>query len=154
FVQIARGMALELGLPMDWQIVEERDDQRLRTEALQALLAEEDLAELVNVLRLLSKGEVPRSVGAVLDAVTTALYTLAQLTDAQAWHALPRPSPLSQAAVEDVLQQLATLNFSDARFTKARNGDIAAARREDWATLVSQGLAGGPFLRGNKVYNE
>jgi len=154
FVQIARGMALELGLPVDWQIVEERDDQRLRTEALQALLAEEDLAELVNVLRLLSKGEAPRSVGAVLDAVTTALYTLAQLTDAQAWHALPRPSPLSQAAVEDVLQQLATLNFSDARFTKARNGDIAAARREDWATLVSQGLAGRMTLGEDTYYSK
>jgi ATP-dependent exoDNAse (exonuclease V) beta subunit len=89
FVQIARGMTLELGLPMDWQIVEELDDQRLRTEAMQALLAEEALAELVNVLRLLSKGEAPRSVVAVLDGVATALYTLAQQTDAQAWHALP-----------------------------------------------------------------
>jgi ATP-dependent exoDNAse (exonuclease V) beta subunit len=154
FVQIARTMPLELGLPMDWQIVEELDDQRLRTEAMQALLAEEGLAELVNVLRLLSKGEAPRSVVALLDTVATDLYTLAQQTKAQAWHALPRPAPLSHAAVDAVIQQLATLNFSDARFTKARDGDIAAARREDWATLVSKGLAGRMTLGEDTYYNK
>jgi ATP-dependent exoDNAse (exonuclease V) beta subunit len=45
--------------------------------------------------------------------------------------------------VAEAIQQITTLNFSDdARFTKARDGDVAAARREDWATLATQGLAG------------
>ena len=71
FIQIARGLALELGLPVDWQIVEDLDDQRLRMEAMQAFLAEDALADLVHLLRLLSKGEAPRSVVGVLDAVAT-----------------------------------------------------------------------------------
>ena len=142
FVQVARGFALELGLPVDWQIVEGQDDQRLRAHAMQAFLADDALDDLVRVLRLLSKGEAPRAVVGSLADLATDLATLAQQTAAEAWDVLPRLEPLSPAAVEDVLQQLSTFTFADTRFTKARDGDVAAARRETWADLVTKGLAG------------
>jgi hypothetical protein len=142
FVQVARGFALELGLPVDWQIVEGQDDQRLRAHAMQAFLADDALDDLVRVLRLLSKGEAPRAVVGSLTDLATDLATLAQQTAAEAWDVLPRLEPLSPAAVEDVLQQLSTFTFADTRFTKARDGDVAAARREAWADLVTKGLAG------------
>jgi ATP-dependent exoDNAse (exonuclease V) beta subunit len=154
FVQIARGLALELGLPIDWQIVEELEDQQLRIDAMQALWADEALAELVTLLRLLSKGDAPRSVVAILEDLTTELLHIAQQTEAQAWHALPRPSPLSPAALEAALQAIATLRFAEARFTKARDSDVAAARCQGWATLVSQGLAGRMIAGENTYYRK
>jgi hypothetical protein len=95
FVQLARGLAPELGLPIDWQIVEEFDDQRLRTEAMQALLADGALAELVNSAAPAEqrRGSSIRSCSP--DDIATELYILAQQTDTQAWH-----SPPTYAAAE------------------------------------------------------
>ncbi|HEY5869162.1 MAG TPA: UvrD-helicase domain-containing protein [Candidatus Tectomicrobia bacterium] len=151
FVQIAGVLALELGLPVGWQIVEELDDQRLRVEAIRVLLAEDALAGLVNLMRLLSKGEASRSVMAFLASVATDLYDLSQQTAASAWQALPRPQPLSQAALDAAIHQIAAFGFSDGRFTRARDADIVAASCEDWPTFVSKGLAG-RIVAGEDTY--
>jgi len=111
FVQIAGVLALELGLPVGWQIVEELDDQRLRAEAMRVLLAEDALAELVNLMRLLSRGEASRSVMALLASVATDLYDLSQQTAAQAWQALLREQPLSQASFDEAIHQIAAFGF-------------------------------------------
>ena len=132
FVQIAGVLALELGLPVGWQIVEELDDQRLRAEAMRGLLAEDTLAELVNLMRLLNKGEASRSVVALLVSVATELYDLSQQTAAPAWQALPRAQPLGQAALQEAIHQIAAVGFSDGRFSKARDADMAAASCGDW----------------------
>src|SRR5712691_3887205 len=151
FVQIAGVLALELGLPVGWQIVEELDDQRLRAEAMRVLLAEDALAELVNLMRLLSRGEASRSVMALLASVATDLYDLSQQTAAPAWQALPRQQPLSQATLDEAIQQIAAFGFSDARFTRARDADMEAASRNDWTTFVSKGLAG-RIVAGEDTY--
>jgi len=154
FVQIAGVLALELGLPVGWQIVEELDDQRLRAEAMRVLLAEDALAEVVNLMRLLSKGEASRSVMALLASVATDLYDLSQQTAAPAWQALPRQQPLSQAALDEAIHQIAAFGFSDGRFTRARDADMAAASCADWTTFVSKGLAGRIVVGADTYYRK
>lgn len=141
FLQIAGGLAFELGLPVGWQIVEDVDDQRLRVEAWRALLAADALADLVNLMRLLSKGEASRSVTALLASIATDLYDLAQQTDVRAWRDLSRMPPLAPEDLQKAIHDVASFNFTDGRFRKARDGDIGAASQGDWVTFVSKGLA-------------
>ncbi|MGQ4807029.1 RecBCD enzyme subunit RecB [Candidatus Entotheonellaceae bacterium PAL068K] len=151
FIQIAGGLALEVGLPVAWQIAEDIDDRRLRAEAMQVLLKEDALPEWVTLMRLLSKGDATRTVSRQLFNIVTDLYDLAQQTEATAWQSLPRPPPLSQEDLREAIHQISAYAFSDERFTKARDGDMAAACREDWEAFVSKGLAK-PILYGKDTY--
>ena len=151
FIQVASALALELGLPTGWQIVDEIDDQRLRAEAMRDLLSEDALEELVTLIRSLSKQEVTRSVIDALSSIATNLYDVAQQTQRDAWHALPRLPRLSDAAVDAVIRQIEALTFSDKRFDKANQNSAALAREGDWGAFISKGLAS-PIATGANVY--
>jgi ATP-dependent exoDNAse (exonuclease V) beta subunit len=151
FIQIAGSLAMELGLPAGWQIVDEIDDQRLRAEAMRDLLSEDALEELVTLIRSLSKQEVSRSVIDVLASIATSLYDLAQQTPREAWHALPRLPHLNGAALAGVIEQIAAFEFKDKRFTKANHDGIASAQDGDWSKLLTKGLAA-QILAGKEMY--
>jgi ATP-dependent exoDNAse (exonuclease V) beta subunit len=151
FIQIAGSLAMELGLPAGWQIVDEIDDQRLRAEAMRDLLSEDALEELVTLIRSLSKQEVSRSVIDVLASIATSLYDLAQQTPREAWHALPRLPHLNGAALAGVIEQIAAFEFKDKRFTKANHDGIASAQDGDWSQLLTKGLAA-QILAGKEMY--
>lgn len=151
FIRIAGVLALELGLPTGWQIVDEIDDQRLRAEAMRDLLSEDALEELVTLIRSLSKQEASRSVIVGLASIANNLYDLAQQTRREAWHALPRLPHLSDDVLEAVIQQIAAFTFSDKRFTNANQNSVTHARDGDWGAFISKGLAS-PIVAGKDTY--
>ncbi len=80
FVRLAQSFFQELGLVPGWTIADERTEERLRTEAVQAALSGADRAELVELLRMLTRGDADRRVhAAVLDHVDTLLSIHRQL---------------------------------------------------------------------------
>jgi ATP-dependent exoDNAse (exonuclease V) beta subunit len=68
FMAIAGSFSLELGLPADWEIVEEITDAALRAEAIRAALANDATSDLLTLVHLLTKGETTRSISRVVQS--------------------------------------------------------------------------------------
>ncbi|MGW8268703.1 MAG: UvrD-helicase domain-containing protein, partial [Longimicrobiales bacterium] len=77
FVQVAKTFTEELGLPPAWRLVQGPQEDRIRSEALEAVLAGEDPGVLAELVRILTRGEVRRGVHAhLLDKVDDLLLLL------------------------------------------------------------------------------
>ncbi|MBN1909965.1 MAG: UvrD-helicase domain-containing protein [Pirellulales bacterium] len=143
FIQIARSFGLELGLPPAWQIAEEYDDRRLRTEAIRDVLQGQSTEDTLRLMHLLSKGEVARSVSAQLGSLVTDLYHVFVESPPAAWDALPRPKAPSPEEVQAALDTLPSLPLpSDKRIEKARADDLERFAAEQWEAFLEKGLAG------------
>ena len=62
FIRVARSFFQELGLAPGWTIADKPMEDRLRTEAVHAALAEVDRAEFAGILRMLNRGGASRNV--------------------------------------------------------------------------------------------
>ncbi len=143
FAQIATSFSLERGLPPGWRIVEEPVDQRLRTEAIAAVLAGDDTKTTVALMHLLSKGEAQRSVSDQIRELVNSLYGLYLETPAEAWGALEGGRPLDGETLAGALEALAAAPLPELEsWVKARAGDLASAQAGDWAGFIKGGLAG------------
>ena len=70
FVQVATTFAQELGLPPGWRLVEGPAEDRMRSEALEAVLDQGDSGGLSELVRMIARGEVRRGVhGELLEHV-------------------------------------------------------------------------------------
>jgi ATP-dependent exoDNAse (exonuclease V) beta subunit len=152
FSLLARSYSLELGLPPRWQIVEELDDARLRSQAIEAILAQDDPSRLKTLLNLLTKGAADRGVSSLIRSTVDSLYGLFLETDADAWRQVPRFATLSETELDETLEDLRTLELSDPRFQKARDADYDLAVAGAWSTMLSKGLAA-KVLAGENEYH-
>jgi ATP-dependent exoDNAse (exonuclease V) beta subunit len=140
FAQVARGFALELGLPAGWQIVDELEESRLRSAAVAAVLARDEPARLRTLVNLLTKGAASRSVSQLLRDTIGDAYELFLETEPEAWKRVPRSKPLTGDELAATLEELRTLTLPGA-LAGARDGDYDCAIRGDWDTLLTKGLA-------------
>ncbi|MGD2124340.1 MAG: UvrD-helicase domain-containing protein, partial [Gemmatimonadota bacterium] len=82
FVQVAKTFARELGISPTWRMVEGPEEDRIRSEALEAVLARGDSAVMAELVRGMSKGEVRRGVHRhLLEQVEQLLETLRGVAD-------------------------------------------------------------------------
>lgn len=141
FIQVARSFSLELGLPPGWQIVDEIDDERLRAEAIRAVLDDESTGDAVKLMHLLTKGEAARSVSEQIRLIVRDLYSLYVEAPAGAWSALPRHKPMEDRELREAIEQFASAELpADKRFAKARDDGVASAERGDWVSFLAKGL--------------
>lgn len=140
FAQIAVTFSLELGLPPGWRIVEESTDDRLRTEAIQAVLGGGQPKDTLALLHLLTKGEATRTVSEQVRSLVNSLYGLYLEAPPDAWKQVPRPTPLSAEKLSAALDGLAAFPLTGKQMPEARDKDLEAARAADWATFVSKGI--------------
>ena len=142
FIQVAQSFALELGLPPGWQIAEEIDDIRLRTEAIRAVLDNEKTDDVLRLMHLLTKGEAARSVADQIRSLVNELYNFYVEAPAEAWSALPRRKALKPAEFQNAIVALESAPLpADKRFAKARDGDLENALTENWDNFLAKGLA-------------
>lgn len=153
FVALAGSFSLELGLPAGWSIGEEADDQLLRDEALERLLAR-DNSQVDAVLPLLNKGEWRRSVHGQLQQAIAVYYGSYRVATKSAWESLYLPAPPDPTQVASALDHLREFDFAPCghkRFFTAQQNDINAFASEDWLTFISKGL-GGSITNGKTQY--
>jgi len=142
FAQIASSFSLELGLPPGWRIVEASTDDRLRSEAIRAVLAEGDARTVLTLMHLLTKGEATRSVSDQIRDLVDSLHGLYLETPAEAWQQLPRPQRLSGDELAAALAALAEAPLpADKRSVTARDGDLSRATLGQWAEFIEKGMA-------------
>jgi ATP-dependent helicase/nuclease subunit A len=76
FVQVATTFARELGLSPAWRMVEGPEEDRMRSDALEAVLNQRDSAVMAELVRIMAKGDVRRGVhGHLLEQVEHLLQT-------------------------------------------------------------------------------
>ncbi|MCA8980596.1 MAG: UvrD-helicase domain-containing protein, partial [Planctomycetes bacterium] len=147
FVQLANLFALDLELPPDWSIVDEREDLELRDEAVASVLGDGDKAERLELLRGLRAGAAPSRVH---DEVLSRLDEGRDLyleSSEEAWSCVRSVGKLEPKALDAALGNLRSAELPrkkngdpDSRFEKALAVALEAVEKEDWSVLVEKGL--------------
>lgn len=161
FVHLVRLFALDLELPSDWSICDERVDERLRAEALQDVLNEESAEELLLLLRELSKGGAGRSVQAKLMSETRALRPALLESTEKAWDSFEVPAGLDDKSLQATLTaieqaELPTTAKGDPNknWLKARDALLKNARSGQWEDIVTGGGLGAAYYSEEQTYHK
>ena len=143
FAGVVRMFAIELGLPLGAEVVDEAQEKQMRAEAIRLMLDERQPQDLVDLLRLLTQGSAQRGVMNTINQVVDDLYSLYREADDHAWESVPQvagrlpPAKLAQAIA--TVEQAAC--GDDKRFSKAFVEDCTRARNRDWEAFLGGGLA-------------
>jgi len=140
FSQIARSFGLELGLPPGWEIVDELNDARLRSEAIDAVLSRDEVSELRALMNLLTMGEATRGVSQLVREAVDGLYDVFLETDEDAWQKVPRFKPLGEVELAEVLDDLREVELAEGSLSKARDADYGRALEGNWKAFLGTGL--------------
>lgn len=141
FIRLAQTFSFELGLPPDWTIIEDLDDQQLRSQAIESILAEEEAATLISLVHLLSKGATDRSVSRLIQAAVDDLYNVMLQTDETAWQIMERPAAVSDGEVESALQSIESFPTDKTSMQKAIVGDCQNFAGQQWAAFFAKGIS-------------
>jgi len=147
FVHLARVFALDLALPPEWNIADERVAGELRDEAIARVLAEADPLERVELLRALQKEAASRSVhDALVDLVDRARAAWLE-SEAGAWERVQPGPGLSEAELGAVLERLEALETPrtkagkpDGNWQKALDKARRQAAADEWEALLDGGI--------------
>ncbi len=146
FARVVFAFAIELGLPLGASIVDEPDNQALRLEAIRLMLDEgkpDDMEAMIELLRLLTRGESERSVTRTIDRLVADLYEIWRETSPQAWECVPEiAGELSRTELVDALDRLAMCALpKDKHYADARQKELRAATSRDWPEFLKSGIA-------------
>lgn len=144
FAGVVQGFAIELGLPAECGVIDEDDDRSLRHEATRLMLDERDPQTLIEVLRLLTRGDADRGVTETIDRTISALHELWREAPPEAWQWMPEPQGLlSRTDLIDAIDALANCGIpQDKNFAKARQKSVEYAQAGDWRSFLDGGLGG------------
>lgn len=160
FAHLARLFALELGLPADWSIAEEVEDEALRREAIARSLERTKGPHWLALLYDLQRGDSARSVERVLlDGARTSRNAFLE-SAAGAWERVVAPPRLCEEKLAELRARLEDMELprtqSDHRpyasWVKARDEALRALDERRWDDLVGKGL-GLKVLRGEETFN-
>ena len=154
FIRIGASFSFELGMPLGWTIIDDVSDRRLQAEAIRGVLNEADHAMLVQLIRLMTGGEVKRAVHAEIMRTVQALYAIYRQTSSEAWHWLIPPRPLSDDRLIAAIAALGELPITPPPpgVVKAIQGDQQRAMARDWLTFLSKGIAA-KVVAGEATYS-
>jgi ATP-dependent exoDNAse (exonuclease V) beta subunit len=158
FVHLVRLFALDLELPPDWRICDDRVDELLRSEALQEVLAQEADDELLVLLRELANGGCGRSVHEALLRRIGEMRPAHLESSPQAWECFDTGTDVDDeefaaalAAIEAAPLPVTAKGKPDSRWLKARNTLLDRGREGLWEELIVDGL-GKVFYSEERLY--
>jgi len=155
FVRLARSFWPELDLPPGWAIADAPTAERLRSEALQDVLAEDRADVLVELVRMLSMGDSSRRVHDRLTREIDDLHRVHRELDPGApepWSPFrPREAPEdSEARRRALAEQLREVRLPekadgdpDGRWVNARDRLLEELPGGDWERMLDRGLGAG-----------
>jgi ATP-dependent exoDNAse (exonuclease V) beta subunit len=155
FIRVARSFFQEMGLAPGWTLTDKPTEDRLRTEAVQAVLAEADKDDLLEILRMINRGSANRTVHDDLGKKLTHLVRIRRQLDPGAvdpWRpTYPVAEQLTPAEVEVDARALADrLRAAEVPNTKTgtpvkrwvtdRESGATAIAALDWVSLLGKGV--------------
>ena len=100
FSRVAKAFSLELGLPPTWDIVEEQQMDRLYDQAIQAVLSNDSV---INLLHMLSKGQAARRVASMIQDTVQNVYSIYRESGPEPWDQLKMAGSFLPAEKLDLL---------------------------------------------------
>ncbi|WP_158265438.1 UvrD-helicase domain-containing protein [Blastopirellula marina] len=152
FIRLAQCFSFELGLPPDWNILDDVDDQRLRMEAVNRVLAHPETSEVVQLLHLLSKGSSERSVSRLVMNLVNDLYGIFLESNEAAWQVLTVSAAPKEKEVEDAITFLESYETDAKALKNAITADVERFRSANWPKFFDTGLPP-KVLAGEEVYS-
>ena len=158
FVHLVKLFALDLELPPNWSISSTREADALQAEAMQDLLAQGSVAELIELLRELHEGGARRGVHqAMLDRAKAIRPIFLESSDA-AWDGVELGEKPDDAAVRAAIEALRAAEIPltkkgdpDKRWSKAVDAVAVAAQGKAWNDILEKGF-GQRYLTGEYTY--
>jgi len=140
FAQVARIFSLEMGLPPGWSALDPLAEPQVQMQAIGQMLDSHDRRTLVDLVRMLAKGESGRQVAEEIRRTVASGYEAYRTTEAKAWDQLPLPKAPSEAALESALLTLANTALKHKSANQQLEKLHTAARTGDWEAVVSHGI--------------
>lgn len=154
FVRIAQSLSFELGLPPGWTILEEDQDETLRSLALSQLLQNADQTR--EWLNLLFKGEAIRTISKQLqDLIREDYHRVFLEALPEAWERLHRRQTLKDVELQQALAALENYPLETLKpsLQKALTSDLERARNNQWVEFLTKGIAG-KVAKGDSKYGQ
>jgi len=148
FLAVVRAFAFELGLPPNWRLIEDEEEERIRQASIGALLAKNSSKYLSLLLQLLSNGNYSRSVHERMLSSIAALHDVFRKSEPAPWYWFEAPAPLAPEALQAAISQLERAELPKkkngeplASYTNAVSKALDAARHGLWEDFIAQGIA-------------
>jgi ATP-dependent exoDNAse (exonuclease V) beta subunit len=151
FARLATAHTLELGLPPDWTILEEIDDQDLRSQAIADVLEQEKSVYAEHLVHLLSPAKAGPAVLQLMQDTVDRFYDVYCRALPTAWEQLPTQSPLPPEQLKAAVLAVEQFPLGDSPIGRARDEDIARLHAENWKAFVSTGISG-KLVQGESDY--
>lgn len=152
FVRIAQSLSLELKLPPGWTILEDDQDEVLRSLALSRLLQDAEQARAW--LHLLFKGEAVRTISKQVQDLIREEYERVFLeATPDAWKRLTPRGTMSDTEVARALERLESYPIENLKSSlqDALERDLERAKGGQWAEFLQRGLAA-KIAKGEDTY--
>lgn len=140
FAQVARAFSLELGLSPGWNSMDPIQEPIFQSQAIGQMLDNQDRETLVDLVRMLAKGDSARQISDQIRQTVASGYSVYRATESEAWDQLPLPTPPSEAAVESALLTLeqTQLNHRSAQAQMLKLHLDASSG--NWESVVAHGI--------------
>ncbi len=158
FNQVATSFALELRLPVPWQMIDDIRAAELKREAVRHVVNQGNQTVLRKLVNLLSGSDAARSVEDTLVGVVTDLHRIYRETEAgtgdKAWKWLKPPSRPDRSEIDEVVKAMENAPLPEgSSWHKAHQKAIADIDTMAWDNLVGRGL-GLKIARGEDPFDE
>lgn len=152
FVNVGTSIALEVGLPAGWRVIDEHEQAQIRLRAIESLLQTESTADVMRLMLMLFKGEARQGVtDQLLDSVEK-FHDLYLATAPDAWQRLPSPAGLSPEELNAAIDEFSKLALpKNKHWTDAHDEAADSVERRDWEAFVGKGIAKA-ILEGKGTY--
>lgn len=158
FAHLVRLFALDLELPPNWAIADQREGDALRSAAIQDIMEGAVPKELLPQLRALQAGAAGRSAHAPLLQGVDTLRSIALESEDGAWSVLRSSAPLEPSELAAAARALTTAPLAKtakgkemANWDKSRRKILSAIETESWKDVLEGGL-GAASLAEEPIY--
>jgi ATP-dependent helicase/nuclease subunit A len=148
--RVFSSLCLELGVPANWRISDNEEDQRLRIEAIRSTLESASFKELQTLLEMWYAGGFGHSAGETLNSIVGELYArfIETLDDTSIWQKLEPLdgdlNPQELGALQDQLSNYPCVNAKtskpDKRLRAALDRLNQRLNQEDWSEILDSTL--------------
>lgn len=108
-IEAALNFSFELGLPPGWKIVDQQEESQLIEAALMRLNSRDSQSDLLNLYRMLARGELRRDVHRSLENIVRDLHELYRESSPEAWQPEFPKKFLTATEIQKVSMGLLTL---------------------------------------------
>lgn len=146
FAQVARTFSLEMGLPPGWTALDPVQEPQVQLQAIGQMLDNHDRRTLVELVRMLSKGDSTRQISDQIRQTVASGFSAYRASTAAAWDQLPVPAAPSEGALEAALLTLEQTQVLNKSGTVNQNIKTnmeklhLLTRSGDWEAVMCHGI--------------